>query len=236
MHVDIQATKPVTIAIATADSWADAQQHPWAVANLSFSCVREHVVSTTFECHLPPAIPMVLLVRDERSPNRAILAGIGAVIRPGGSRLFIFPNDLHITYYRWDCVANCIQPKFQWVVLVKEKYQITPAPKMYVLNPERDGQQVNIRFKAPVPMTIALVPATAADQTYENPTGLNSALAAVSCKQRGVPSLTFDCTLNVADCPQALLMLPDSGIPSHKKAEVTLQTAKCVANCDLAGN
>ena len=236
MHVNIESTLPVTIAMAPAEAWNDAQQHPEQFRSLSYSCVREHVVSTTYECHLGPNTPMVLLIRDERTPNRAIVTGISAIARIGGAKAFISPNDLRITYYRWDCVANCIQPEFRWFRLVKEKYEITSVPKMYnVLTPERDGQQVNVRFKAPVPMTVALLPAKVADQIYEDPASLSSALSATNCKQRGIQSLKFDCTVNLADGPQSLVILPDT--PSkHKKAEVEMQAVKCVANCDAPGN
>jgi len=236
MHVNIQATQPVTIALTSAQSWTDAQQNPEMFRDLIFTCLREHVVSTTYECHLPPMTPMVLLVRDERIPNRIIMTGFGAIIR-GGARRFISPNDLRITYFRWDCVENCIQPEFEWVWLVKEKYQLTPVPKLYrLMTPERDGQQVNVRFKGPSPMTIAVVPSKIADQIYSNPGSLNSALEGTTCKQRGVQSLTFECTLNVADGPQSLVIIPDTNVPNHKKAEIYLQTLQCTANCSLPTN
>ena len=232
IHVDIQATRPITIAMATEQSWTDTQQHPGAIANLNLSCIREHVVSTTYECHLGPDTPMVLVVRDDRTPNRAVVTGISAIGRIGVARQLMSPNDLHITYYRWDCVANCIQPEFQWVRLVKEKYELTSVPKMYsVLTPSMDSQRVNVRFKAPIPMTVAVLPSKLADQIYDNPSSANSALEQTSCKQRGVQALTFDCTFNVADGPQSLVILPASNIPSHKKAEVEMQTLRCLANC-----
>lgn len=232
MHVDIQAAQPVTIAMTSEQSWTDAQQHPETFPNLSFSCIREHVVSTTYECHLAPQVPMVLLIRDERTPNRAIVTGISAIAHLGAAKKIISPNDLRITYYRWDCVANCIQPEFQWVRLVKEKYELTSVPKMYsLMTPERDAQKMNVRFKAPIPMTVAVLPSKLADQIYDNPSTMNSALEGTSCKQRGVQSLTFECVFNVADGPQSLVILPVANITSHKKAEVELQTLKCVANC-----
>ena len=117
---------------------------------------------------------------------------------------------------------------------MKEKYELTSVPKMYnVLTPEHDGQRINVKFKAPVPMTIAVLPAKVADQLYSNPTSLNSALETSSCKQRGVQSLSFDCSLNVADGPQSLVVIPDTDVPSHKKASVELQTLRCTANCEL---
>ena len=151
-----------------------------------------------------------------------------------GARQFIAPNDVTVTYYSWTCVQNCIQPEFQWFSLVREKYELTSVPKIYsILTPERDGQQVNVRIKAPVPMTVALLPSDLADQVYDNPGALSSALSKTSCKQRGVQSLSFDCTVNLADGRQSLVVVPDAGKIPHKKAEIELQTVKCSANCDM---
>ena len=234
MHVDIQARRPVTIAMAFASDWNAWQQHPESQAAPEFRCLREHVTSTTYECHMPPNRPMVLLIRDERTPDRAILTGIGVVLGRGAPRQFISPNEVMVTYYSWTCVQNCIQPEFQWFSLVKEKYELTSVPKIYsLLTPERDGQQVNVRVKAPIPMTIALLPSELADQVYDNPATLASALAKTSCKQRGVQSLSFDCTVNLADGRQSLVVVPDAAKIPHKKAEIQLQTVKCSANCDL---
>jgi hypothetical protein len=166
--------------------------------------------------------------------DRALVQGIAAIWRKE-SRQFVSPNDVDITYYSWVCVQNCVQPEFQWFRLVKEKYEITSVPKIYsILTPERDGQPVNVRVKAPIPVTIALVPSKLADQVYDHPETLGSALDQTSCKQRGVQSLTFDCTVNLADGPQSLIVVPAS--TSHKKAEIELQAVKCVANCDLINN
>jgi len=233
MHVDIRAQRPVTIAMAFASDWNAWQQHPESQTDLEFRCMREHVTSTTYECHMPPNQPMVLLIRDERTTDRAVLTGIGVVLGRT-ARQFISPNDVKVTYYSWTCVQNCIQPEFQWFSLVREKYELTTVPKIYsLLTPERDGQQVNVRIKAPVPMTIALLPSDLADQVYDNPGALSSALSKTSCKQRGVQSLSFDCTVNLADGRQSLVVVPDAAKVPHKKAEIELQTVKCSANCDL---
>jgi hypothetical protein len=235
MHINIHARRPVTIAMTWADEWNAAMQHPEAPASLEFRCLREHVLDTTYECHLPSDRPMVLTIRDERTPDRAVLQGIEA-IRHKSARQFVSPNDVDITYYSWVCVQNCVQPEFQWFRLVKEKYAITSVPKMYsILTPERDGQPVNVRVKAPVPVTVALLPSKLADQVYDHPETLGSALEQSSCKQRGVQSLTFDCTVNLADGPQSLIVVPAS-TPNHKKAEIELQAVKCVANCELMNN
>ncbi|HLH05772.1 MAG TPA: hypothetical protein VKW78_00895 [Terriglobales bacterium] len=237
MHVDIQAKQPVTVAMVAADEWNSAMQHERSNHDLNFRCLREHVVSTTYTCALPPARPMVLVIRDERNPSNAIVRSVGAILKgTGGARQFISPNDVLITYYRWNCVSNCLQPEFQWFRLVKEKYEITPVPKVYsVINPDHDGQDVNIRIKAGIPMLVTLVPSKDIDQVYSSPDSLQSIMSGSSCKQRGVQTLTFDCTANVADGPQALVLLPEAGAntASHKKAEIELQVTRCVANCNL---
>ena len=232
MHINIHARQPVTVAMTWADEWDAAMQQPEAMRNLEFRCLREHVLDTTYECHLPSDRPMVLTIRDERTPDRAVMQGIEAIWHKNTGR-FISSNDVDITYFSWVCVQNCVQPEFQWFRLVKEKYEITPVPKMYsILTPERDGQAVNVRIKAPVPVTVALLPSKLADQVYDHPETLSSALDQTSCKQRGVQSLTFDCTVNLADGPQSLVVVPAT-IPNHKKAEIELQALKCIANCEL---
>lgn len=234
IHVDIQSNLPVTIAMAPDDQWIAATQHPEVAPRLDFLCMREHVVNTTYECHLTDGRPVVLLVRDERMSDRAIVQNIVAVFGHGPKK-FVSPNDLKITYYRWDCVQNCIQPEFGWSVLVKEKYELSTAPKVYsLLSPDRDGQPVWIRIKAPVPMTVALVPSQLADKIYDNPSTLSEVLENTNCKQRGVQSLSFDCKVNLADGRQSLVVLPEShGNVPHKKAEIEMQANQCTANCNL---
>jgi hypothetical protein len=238
IHVDIDAHEPVTIAMTWADEWNAAlqtnpMQHPEVFANLSFRCVQEHVMKTTYECHLPSDRPMVLTIHDERTPNRAILSGIGAIINHGAKQ-FVSPNDIHIQYYSWNCVEYCIQPELQWFRLIKEKYEVTQTPKVYsLLTPDHDGQELSVKIKAPVPMTIAVIPSKLADQVYDKTQPLSAALSQTSCKQRGVQSLTFECKFNLADGPQSIMILPDTSFNGRKKAEIELQTVKCLANCNI---
>jgi hypothetical protein len=237
MHIDIQAKLPVTVALAPNDQWNAMLQHPEMPPRLEFLCLRDHVVTTTYECHLPNDRPMVLLVRDERAPGRerAVMQNIGAVFGVGLPRKFVSPNDLAITYYGWDCVRFCVQPEFGWSVLVKEKYELSTTPKVYsLLNPERDGQPVWIRIKAPIPMTVALLPSIVADKIYDNPSSLSSALESTPCKQRGVQSLSFSCNVNLADGRQSLVVLPEprASVP-HKKAEIEMQSQECREHCEL---
>lgn len=234
MHVIIQAKLPVTLAMTGAEEWTAAQTHPETWANLEYRCLREHVVSTTYECHLPPSRPMVLVIHDERTPEQAIVQGIGAILGKGGARMLVSPNDVDITYHSWSCVANCLQPEFQWVRLVKEKYGLSSLPKLYsILTPEQDGQKLWMKIKAPVPMTLGVLPASLADQVYDRPDQLGAALAQTSCKQRGVQTMEFDCLFKQSDGPQSLLVFPND--KSHKKVEIEVQTYKCVANCELLG-
>ncbi len=234
MHVDIQAKMPVTVAMAPNDQWVAVTGHPEQPAQLDTICAREHVLSTTFECHLPDGRPMVLLVRDERMLDRANVQSVAAIFIHGAKR-FVAPNDLNITYYRWDCVQNCIQPEFGWSVLVKEKYELSSTPKVYsILSPDRDGEPVWIRVKAPVPMTVALVPSNIADKIYDDPSTLSKALESTTCKQRSVQSLTFNCSVNLADGRESLVVLPeDRAKVPHKKGEIEMQANECTANCEM---
>ena len=234
IHVIIHASRPVTLAMAWANEWNDASLHPETIGNLEYRCLREHVVDTTYECHLPTQRPMVLLIHDERTPDRAILQGIGAIVGRVNAKHLISPNEVQITYHSWQCIQNCVQPEYQWTRLVKEKYDLTPAPKLYsVLTPEYDSQRMWVKIKAGAPVTIAVLPSKTADQVYDNPATLSSALSQTACKQRGVQSMEFECKINRADGPQSLIVLQESPVRSHKKAEVEFQAVKCTANCEL---
>ena len=234
MHIIIHAKQPVTLAMTWADEWTAAQLHPETWGSLEYRCLREHVTSTTYECHLPTGRPMVLVIHDERTPDRAILQGIGVILGKNGARQLISPNDVQITYHSWSCVANCIQPEFNWVRLVKEKYELSTVPKLYsILIPEHDGQKLWMKIKASMPMTLAVLPSATADRVYDKLDDLGSAVADTTCKQRGVQSMEFDCTFNLVDGPQSLLIVPSGPLKSRKKAEIEVQALKCVANCDL---
>lgn len=260
-HVDIKAQKPVTIFMTPEGDWNAALQHPEAIASLPQACLREHVVETTYVCQLPVE-PMTLIIRDERySPETPVFAGLGVVlntmeatqnntVRAVGSgiaavlnstrqssspRQFKDPNDLHIQYYRWDCVENCVQPEFRWMEQVREKYQLTSFLKVYGgFQPDHDGEQVSIKIKSPVPMVVAMLPSQIADQLHSQPDALETALQKNSCQQRGVQSLQFECTFNLADGPQSLVVAPEAGekVP-HKKAEILMLAWRCVENCQV---
>jgi hypothetical protein len=150
-------------------------------------------------------------------------------------RHFVAPNDVNIQYYRWICISNCFPPEFQWIQQAKEEYKLTTFLKVYGgYAPDRDGEMVSIKIKAPVPMLVAMVPSSVANQLHGKPDMLEPALEKTSCQQRGVQSQTFQCTFNAADGPQSLIVVPEAGekVP-HKKAEVEFFASKCVANCAL---
>lgn len=169
LHISIEARPPVTVAMAWADEWNNALERPDAFANRAFLCLKEPVVGIIYECHLPSERPMVLTIRDERKPEGPVVSAVGAIIVPGLSRV-ISPTELHIQYYRWSCVDNCIQPEFGWRRLVKEKYPVTPAPKIYsLLTPDHDQQELGVKIKSPIAMTVAVWPSPLADQVYDKP-------------------------------------------------------------------
>jgi len=256
MQVDVKAELPITVFLTGTDEWNQALQHPEAIANLRELCPREHVVEARYSCFLPPE-RFTLIFRDERaSVDQAVFAGLGAVLNPqdklqnavgqgiaavltarnSATRHFAAPNDVHIQYFRWECVENCIQPEFQWTQQIKEKYELTSFLKVYGgFRPDHDGEQVSIRIKSPVPMVVAMLPSQIADRLHAQPEALESALEKNACQQRGVQSLQFECTFNLGDGPQSLIVAPEQGegVPKHKKAEIEMQAARCVENCAL---
>jgi hypothetical protein len=168
----------------------------------------------------------------------AVGAGIAGLLGRQSNatpRHFVAPNDVDIQYYRWICINNCFPPQFQWIQQAKEEYKLTTFLKVYGgYAPDRDGELVSIQIKAPVPMLVAVVPSSVANQLHGKPDMLEPALEKASCQQRGVQSQTFQCTFNAAYGPQSLIVVPEDieKVP-HKKAEVEFFASKCVANCAL---
>ena len=227
MHVQIDSRYPVTVAMTWADEWNASQQHPDAPAHFSFICVKEHVTSTIYECHLPSERPMIITFHDERRPEKPVVTTIGVILGPG-VRQFMAPNDLHIQYFR------VLQPEFHWRRILDEKYQITSMPKIYsLMTPDHDGQELSVHIKSPIPLTIALLPSHLADQVYDKTVSLTDALDQTGCKERGAQTMNFNCTFNVANGTQTLLIIPDIDFSGHKKATVEVDTVKCVERCDL---
>ena len=168
----------------------------------------------------------------------AVGAGIAGVLghqTNATPRHFVAPNDVQIQYYRWICISNCYPPQFQWIQQAKEEYKLTPFLKVYGgYAPDSDSEVVSIKIKAPVPMLVAVLPSSIANQLHAKPEMLEPALEKTPCQQRGVQSQTFQCTLNEADGPQSLIVVPENieKVP-HKKTQVEFFASKCVANCPL---
>lgn len=254
MHIDVAAEKPVTVAMAPEAEWNAAVQNGDRIRSVNFLCMQEHVVNATYTCNLPGQ-HMVLVIRDERfSADPAINAGVRAAARTGDYRLdravsiglgtvltgsgsvthrFVSPNDIHIQYYSWVCVDNCNQPEFRWFQKAKEKYELTPVLKSYGgIFPDHEGETISVKIKAPVPMAVAVLPTTLASQLYQGPENFEAIVAKSNCQQRAVQKLEWECPLNLADGPVAVVIAPESRakIP-RKKVEVEIYETKCVANC-----
>jgi len=256
-HVDIRAQQPVTIFMAPEADWNAGLQNPLNFGQVRRYCLQEHVVNITYVCEMPLQ-PMTLVVLDDRrgGSGQAAFAGVGAVLDQGDSaaerrigagiaavlaakaaapRHFVAPNDVHIQYYRWDCVENCIQPEFAWTQQAREKYQLSGFLKVYGgFTPDHDGAPVSIRIKAPVPMLVAMLPSATANQLHARPELLEEALARSACQQRGAQSLVFECKFDVSDGPQSLIVVPEetARVPK-KKAEIEMSASRCVANCEM---
>src|SRR5262249_25424660 len=93
-------------------------------------------------------------------------------------------------------------------------------------------EPVSIKIKAPVPMLVAMVPSSVANQLHARPEMLEPALEKATCQQRGVQTMEFQCKFDVMDGPQSLVVVPEAGekVP-HKNPDIALFASKCVANC-----
>ena len=170
---------------------------------------------------------------------RAVGDGLASILgrntQNASPRHFVAPNDVNIQYFRWICIQNCFPPQFQWIQQAREKYELTSFLKVYGgYSPDRDGEVVSVKIKAPMPMLVAMLPSSVANQLHAKPEMLEPALERNSCQQRGVQQQTFQCTFNAADGPQSLIIVPeDTGKIKHKKVEVEFFASKCIANCAL---
>jgi hypothetical protein len=285
-HLDVEARRPVTVAVVEAQDWNDAvaQNAGKTLSNINYICIQQHVTRATFDCTIPIVWrPTFMVVRDERDPlppdqysqatggggqsagpkagqpsshpgaqasalrifqraNPAVTqnatpptpaaANAGA---SSGSRPFLAMNDIRLTPYFWSCVDACDQPDYAWAFQVSEGYTLSNTLQLYggAVIPDHDGEQINIHVKSPVPLAVAVLRAKVAGRLRSQPDQFESAIEKSSCSQRGVQESTFQCTVNLSDGPQSLVLLPEAGadIPPHKKAEVALQAYRCVDNC-----
>lgn len=235
VHVDIEAQDQLTVEMAPSEEWSEAMRHPELLARVSFRCIREHVTKVTYVCDVAPRRPMTLVLHDERNSERTAVTGLAEASTDHGTvRDFLSPNDIHIQYYRWSCVANCNPPKYQWIGELKEAYDPATELKVYDgIVAERDGEPFSVKVASPVPITVAILPSRAADELRAKPDSLDSALQGRVCMERAVRSAAFECTFDLADGPQSLVAVPEGGSRQapNKKAEVEVVASKCVANC-----
>ncbi len=214
-------------------------------AGLQYFCLKENVLQIEYDC---PGLntfdsPFVVVIHDLTDPNaqlgQILLGGLGLYLR---SKKLVeqaassgpTSNDVSITNYGWQCVQNCDLPVFRWREVVKEKFPIMRVTKSYgPFTPERNGDVMRISLNSPVPMAFATVSPEEAANLRANPEGFNSVAAKSKCQQRAVQKMSVTCTFSLADGPQEIVLLPESGIqiPSNKKASFSVSLPRCVENC-----
>jgi hypothetical protein len=225
IRVDIQASEPVTVAMVSAEDWEAVTEGRTPDRDLDFRCLRAHVLTTTFACTLP-ARPMTLVIRNEQRAQAMSFREAAF-----GARQLDAPNDLLITYYRWDCVSNC-EPRLRWSRLAKQKYEISTSPRVYrIVDPEHDGRQIALKVKTTTPVAAAMIPMNEVallDGTAE------SLSSASTCHQIGENDAILKCAVNPAQGPLALVLWSTAATDKPVNTQVQLDSARCIANCDLA--
>jgi hypothetical protein len=235
VRLDITAREPVSVGVVALDDWNNAIRNPEQLERLNYACLMEGVTRIAYNCNFYASYTSrVVVVRDSRHAEHPIVTGVAAPFVRYGINEF-FANDVRVTPYRWSCTSNCDlpdPPEYAWVGLRKEKYEITPAFKSYgPFTAEQDNDKMRIRIKAQVPMTVAVVPSSLADDLYAHRDQAREILSKSTCKQYGIQSSTFDCTLQKNDGAMQVVLLPEVEIRKKKKAEIEISTVKCVANC-----
>ena len=234
IRLDIEAREPVAIGVVSQDDWNNAIHNPELLHKLNYACLSEGVTRLNFSCDVAAFTSRVVVVRDLRRVEHPSVAGVGApLVRMAYNGYF--SNEVRVTPFHWGCTAYCDlpdPPSYAWVDLRREKYEITSALKSYgPFNPQKDDDKIRIYVKSPFPMTVALVPSDLVDQLYADRDQAHEILSKTSCKQYGVQKSTFDCTLQMSDGPQQVVLLPEVEINKKKKAQVEISTVQCVANC-----
>ncbi len=235
VRLDIAARQPVSVGVVRQEDWNNAVHNPEQLEKLDYACLTEGVTSINYSCNFYASYTSrVVVVRDTRQSERPVVTGVAAPFVRYGLNEF-FANDVRVTPYHWGCTSNCDlpdPPQFAWVNLRREKYEITPAFKSYgPFTPERDDDKMRISVKAQTPMTVAVVSCSMADELYAHRDQAHEILSRSTCKQYGIQSSTFDCTLQKSDGAMQVVLLPEVEIKKKKKAEITISTVQCVANC-----
>jgi hypothetical protein len=236
VRLDIAARQPVSVGVVRLEDWNNAVHNPEMLSRLDYACLAEGVTHISYSCNFYASYTSrVVVVRDARGTERPIVTGAAApFLRNGVNELFA--NDVEVTPYRWECVSNCElpdPPQFAWVDVRKEKFEITPALKSYgPFAAQGEEQKLRVRVKSPYPMTAAIVAAGQADDLFAHPDQAREILSRSACKEYGVQSSTFDCTIAKADGAMQVLLIPEGRIRKTKKAEITISESECVANCE----
>ena len=238
VRLDIASRAPVSIGVVRLEDWNNAIHNPELLAKLNYDCLNEGVTRISYSCDFSAGFTSrVVVVRDTRRGEKSVATGVAAPLVRYGMNEF-YANDIHVTPYRWGCTSNCDlpdPPQFAWVNLRKEKYEISGTFKSYgPFAAERESYKVRIHIKAQVPMTAAMVSSNMADELYAHLDQARDILSKSTCKQYGVQSSTFECTLQKDDGVMQVVLLPEVEVKKKKKAEIEISTIQCVANCVAA--
>jgi hypothetical protein len=219
IQVEVEAEKPVTLAIVSTEDWSNASQRPETLGAIKFWCVQEHVLKTTYTCDLPPNDPKTLVVRDERRDfagmgevisghdrdgrDRQISAGIGALFADDSPRQFFAPNNVRIQYFDWSCVENCNLPDpphdivFNWVPAQDMTLRLDPADfytgNTYTPGPQGGNMRVDVEARRPV--TVALAPADGWSQVTSPVNRRDIKTIDFICVQQHVTKANYACNM-----------------------------------------
>lgn len=219
IQIEVEAEKPVTLAIVSAQDWSDASQHPETLGSLKYSCVQEHVVKTTYTCDLPPNESKILVAWDERGEfaglgevisgrdrdgrDREISDGVEAVFMGRSPRQFFAPNNVRLQYYDWTCAENCNLPDpphervFDWVPAQEMTLRLDPAD-FYTgptYNPGPQGANMRVDIEAKRGVTIALAPADDWRQVTSSVAPRDIEHVDFVCVQQHVTKTNFACSM-----------------------------------------
>ncbi len=234
VRLEIDARQPVTVGVVRLEDWNSAVRNPGQLARLDYACLTEEVTRISYSCNFYPSnTARVVVVRDARSTEHSVVTGVAAPFVQNGLNAMA-ANDVRVTAYRWECVSHCDladPPQFAWVEQ-KEKYEMASGPRSYgPFTPGHDEDRLRIRVKAQAPITVAVLPGRLANELSAHPEESRQILAQSACKQYGIESTTLDCTLQKPDGDMKVVVLPEAETGKKKKAEITISSEQCVANC-----
>ena len=234
VRLEIDARQPVTVGVVRLEDWNNAVRNPGHLARLDYACLTEEVSRISYSCNFYPSnTARVVVVRDARPTEHSIVTGVAAPFVQNGLSAGSV-NEVRVTAYRWECVSHCEladPPQFARVEQ-KEKYEIASGPRSYgPFTPGPDDDRLRIRVKAQAPITVAVLPGRLANELSAHPEESRQILAQSACKQYGIESTTLDCTLQKPDGDMKVVVLPEAETGKKKKAEITISSEQCVANC-----